>query len=69
MPGCGGQGQRGLQASLLLPLPLPYVIEKCFVSSSGEGGWVFVAGESGIFGYVSSVKLRQNRKLLTWCFF
>lgn len=38
MPGGGGQGQRGLQASLLLPLPLPYVIEKFFVSSSGEGG-------------------------------
>ena len=32
-------------------------------------GWVFVAGESGIFGYVSSVKLRQNRKLLTRSFF
>lgn len=59
MPRDGGQGQRGLQGSPLLLLPLLGGFLSGMLSSPGRGR-VSVGDDSGSFGYVTSYQVVET---------
>ena len=59
MPGDGGQGQRGLQGSPLLLLPLLGGFLSGMLSSPGRAR-VSVGDDSGSFGYVTSYQVVET---------